>query len=275
LGIIDQISLTSQGGAAVAPRQNGGGIRTSGLSEDWAGSESGPTLPAHRTLAEKAFIALHQAILTGKLRPGERIPIEDLANALEMSPMPVREAIRRLDALGLVENVPHKGARITELSITDLREIYEGRLSLEPLAIALAAQRFTEEDTARAKAVLVKLRSEPVGSVELWRAHSELHLTLYRAARSAWLLRLIRPLWESSERYRLAMANAAASRNVRNHKLLVQACMRHDAEGAAHELTNHLVTTANSLAMQLTSGPLFTPAKEGQFVPLALQLSTV
>lgn len=259
----------------MAPRQNGGGVRTSGLSDDWAASDGGRGLPAHRTLAEKAFISLHQAILTGRLRPGERIPIEDLASALEMSPMPVREAIRRLDALGLVENVPHKGARITELSITDLREIYEGRLSLEPLAIALAAQRFTDEDAARAKAVLVKLRSEPVGSVELWRAHSEFHLTLYRAARSAWLLRLIQPLWESSERYRLAMnTNAAASRNVRNHELLVQACVRHDPERAAHELTNHLVTTANSLAAQLTSGPLFTPAKGGEFLPLALQLTT-
>ena len=258
----------------MASQHNGGGVRTRGLAEDWAVPDGSRGLPAHRTLAEKAFISLHQAILTGKLRPGERIPIEDLASALEMSPMPVREAIRRLDALGLVENVPHKGARITELSVTDLREIYEARLSLEPLAIARAAQLFTEEDAARAKAVLAAMRSEPVGSVELWRAHSELHLTLYRAARSAWMLRLIQPLWESSERYRLAMAtSAAASRNVRNHELLVQACVRHDPERAAHELTNHLITTANSLAAQLTSGPLFASSTGSELVPLALQLS--
>lgn len=257
----------------MTPRQNGGGARTRGLSDDWVVPEGGRTLPAHRTLAEKAFISLHQAILTGKLHPGERIPIEDLASALEMSPMPVREAIRRLDALGLVENVPHKGARITELSITDLREIYEARLSLEPLAIALAAERFTDEDAIRAKAVLASMRSEAVGSVELWRAHSEFHLTLYRAAGSAWMLRLIQPLWESSERYRLAMATEAVGpRSVRKHEVLVQACVRHDPERAAYELTNHLVATANSLAVQLSSGPLFTPATGGG-LPLALQLS--
>lgn len=254
-------------------RHSTGGAGARGLSDDWV-ADGGRSMPAHRTLAEKAFISLHQAILTGKLQPGERIPIEDLASALDMSPMPVREAIRRLDALGLVENVPHKGARITELSVTDLREIYEARMSLEPLAIARAAQRFTDEDAARARAVLAAMRSEPAGSVELWRAHSELHLTLYRAAGSAWLLRLIQPLWESSERYRLAMAtDVVARRNVRNHEVLVQACVRHDAQRAAHELVNHLVATANSLAAQLTSGPLFAPAAEGEHLPFALQLA--
>ena len=63
----------------------------------------------HRTLAEKAFEALHAAIITGRLRPGTRLPIEELAEHLAMSPMPIREAVRRLDALGLVENIPIAG----------------------------------------------------------------------------------------------------------------------------------------------------------------------
>ncbi len=212
----------------------------------------------HRTLAEKAFISLHEAILTGMLRPGERIPIEDLASALEMSPMPVREAVRRLDALGLVENVPHKGARITELSIGDLREIYEARLALEPLAIARAAVSFDAEDEARARASLQALRSEPPGSVGSWRAHSDFHLGLYRAARSAWLSRLIQPLWESSERYRLAMSPASkATRRIRLHEALLRNCVEHDPDRAAFELYNHLAQTANSLAATLGSRPLF------------------
>src|ERR687897_2614748 len=93
----------------------------------------------HRTLAEKAFVALHDAIVVGELKPGERLPIEELAEVLDMSPMPVREALRRLDAAGLVENVPHRGARITELSVDDLREVYAVRLELEPLAVREAA----------------------------------------------------------------------------------------------------------------------------------------
>src|SRR5919204_6929621 len=105
----------------------------------------------HRTLAEKAFGALHEAILTGRLRPGERLPIEELAEVLDMSAMPIREAVRRLDAAGLVENIPHRGARVTELSVTDLAEVYEARLALEVLAIRRAAERFeaTDERVAR------------------------------------------------------------------------------------------------------------------------------
>src|ERR1700752_5274853 len=95
----------------------------------------------HRTLAEKAFDTLHTAIITGELRPGARLPIEELAALLGMSPMPIREAVRRLDAAGLVENIPHRGARVTELSVSDLAEVYEARLALEGLAIRRAAER--------------------------------------------------------------------------------------------------------------------------------------
>ena len=104
----------------------------------------------HRTLAERAFATLHEAIVTGVLPPGERLPIEELAEILEMSPMPIREALRLLDSVGLVENIPHRGARVTELSIDDLREVYEARLALEPLAVRHAAEKFADADAAQA-----------------------------------------------------------------------------------------------------------------------------
>src|ERR1700722_4906391 len=104
----------------------------------------------HRTLAEKAFETLHSAIITGQLRPGTRLPIEELADVLEMSPMPIREAVRRLDGAGLVENIPHRGARVTELSVIDLSEVYEARLALEVLAIRRAAERFDAAHEATA-----------------------------------------------------------------------------------------------------------------------------
>src|SRR5580704_4137435 len=109
----------------------------------------------HRTLAEKAFDTLHQAIITGRLRPGTRLPIEELAEVLEMSPMPIREAVRRLDAAGLVENIPHRGARVTELSVTDLAEVVEARLALEVLAIRRAAERITDARVAYARECLM------------------------------------------------------------------------------------------------------------------------
>src|ERR1700728_2893034 len=156
----------------------------------------------HRTLAEKAFETLHAAIITGRLRPGARLPIEELADVLKMSPMPIREAVRRLDAADLVENIPHRGARVTSLSLTDLAEVTEARLALEVLAIRHAATRFDPERERIATDRLDALEQmSDDNSAETSAAHAAFHFGLYDAAGSAWLSRLIRPIWVTSERY--------------------------------------------------------------------------
>ena len=216
----------------------------------------------HRTLAEKAFVALHDAIVAGELKPGERLPIEDLAEVLDMSPMPVREALRRLDAAGLVENVPHRGARVTDLSIDDLREVYEARLELEPLAVRHAAERFTDRDAERAGDALQRhVRAYRSGGVnETFTAHTAFHFALYEAAGSRWLVRLITPLWESSQRYRMALPprfRRALEERRGEHEAILRACVEHDPDAASRELRNHLVTTANRVSSRMGNGDLF------------------
>jgi DNA-binding GntR family transcriptional regulator len=215
----------------------------------------------HRTLAEKAFGALHEAILTGRLSPGERLPIEELAEVLDMSAMPIREAVRRLDAAGLVENIPHRGARVTELSIEDLKEVYDARLALEPLTVQRAAENFTDEFAATASERLAALNRLPDdNSPATWAAHTAFHFALYDAAGSNWFLRLIRPLWETSERYRLAapVKRKLATRRG-EHELILQACIDHDGERAAVALYDHLAVTANVVAKAMGGGELFEP----------------
>jgi DNA-binding GntR family transcriptional regulator len=214
---------------------------------------------SHRTLAEKAFDTLHQAIITGQLRPGARLPIEELAEVLEMSPMPIREAVRRLDGAGLVENIPHRGARVTQLSITDLAEVYEVRLALEILAIRRAAERFEAHHEATARQRLQTLnRMSDDNSAATSAGHQAFHFSLYEAADSAWLLRLIRPVWETSERYCLEVPQSrqlAARRG--EHEAILEACVEHDCDGAALALRDHLATTANSISVAMGSAPLF------------------
>ncbi len=213
----------------------------------------------HRTLADRAFAALHDAIVAGHLAPGERLPIEELGEALGMSAMPIREALRRLDAAGLVENIPHRGGRVTELSIPDLAEVYEARLALEPLAVRRAAERFDEQDAAAAAARLAALDElADDNSPERWAAHTAFHFALYEAAHSSWLLRLIQPLWETSQRYRLA-ANVAPKLIPRRteHQVILQACIDHDPELAARALHNHLANTANVVSQAMGGASLF------------------
>jgi DNA-binding GntR family transcriptional regulator len=178
-----------------------------------------------------------------------------------MSAMPIREALRRLDAAGLVENIPHRGGRVTQLSIADLSEVYEGRLALEPLAIARAAARFDDGRETLASerlAVLDGLVEE--NSPETWAAHTAFHFALYEAGDSSWLLRLIRPLWETSQRYRLAAAVAPKLDTRRaKHALILRACIDHDSERAALLLYDHLATTANEVSLAMGGRTLFEP----------------
>lgn len=214
---------------------------------------------APRTLAEKAFEALHSAIITGRLRPGARLPIEDLAELLQMSPMPIREAVRRLDAAGLVDNIPHRGARVTKLSPKDLAEVYEARLALELPAIRRAAKRFSPNQAIDVRRTLAELgRMKNDNSEAASALHEQFHFALYEAADSAWLLRLIRPVWETSERYCLEFpACRQLVARAGEHEQLLEACAANDPDRAALALHHHLATTANKVAAAMGSRPLY------------------
>ncbi len=213
----------------------------------------------HRTLAEKAFVMLHDAIMVGALRPGERLPVGDLAAATQLSPMPIREALRRLDADGLVEIVPHRGARVADLTIDDLIEVYDARLLLELPAIAGAAEHFTAEDERNAEASLKRLEDSTARGerTEALNAHTAFHFDLYRASSLRWLPRLISPLWDNAERYRVAALGTSLGlfeTRADEHRRLLQACSDHDPELASSLLWNHLALTANAIIEEMGSG---------------------
>jgi DNA-binding GntR family transcriptional regulator len=210
----------------------------------------------HRTLAEKAFAMLHDAIIVGELRPGERLPIGDLAEAMHLSQMPIREALRRLDADGLVENIPHRGASVAGLTIEDLREVYDARLLLELPAIEGAAERFTAADERDAAGSLDRLE-EATGRGEkalALNAHTSFHFGLYLASDSRWLPRLISPLWDNAERYRVAALGGSLGifeSRAPEHRDLLAACSAHEPDRAASLLWNHLVKTANAILKEM------------------------
>jgi len=214
-----------------------------------------------RTLADRAYDAIHEGIVTGILAPGERLVLEDLAAKLDQSLTPIREALQRLEAVGLIEHVPHRGARVTGLSMTDLRGLGEPRLALEPLAITRAAQQFSTDMARRSRQSLDRLRAAELRDdfAAAWHAHTDFHFSLYEPCGSSWLLRLIRPLWESSQRYRMRWTPLQADLPTRDeeHESILAACIRCDGVAAARELHNHLARTANRIAEQMDGSTLF------------------
>ena len=111
--------------------------------------------PIHRpTAAEAATSALFNAIVDGRLAPGTHLRLQDLAEKFELSMMPVREALRRLEHLGLVEVEPHRGAFVRPMSLEDVVATYETRFLIEGEAASLAAQRFTDDQRRVAQQAL-------------------------------------------------------------------------------------------------------------------------
>src|SRR5205807_10650700 len=120
------------------------------------GSRLAPQRKRHPTMAEAALAELQVSSLSGELPPGSPLRLEELAARLGMSISPVREAVRRLESLGLAVHVPHRGARVSELALDDLRDTYEVRLVLEPLAVRRGAERFSGRDAEAARAQLAE-----------------------------------------------------------------------------------------------------------------------
>lgn len=111
-------------------------------------------LPEVRTLAERVFHQLQDAIVRGELAPGSKITEPGLSKAYGISRGPLREAMRRLESHRLIERVPHVGARVVKLSVKELLELFDLREALESMAARLAAVHMTAEEIAGLRHVL-------------------------------------------------------------------------------------------------------------------------
>jgi DNA-binding GntR family transcriptional regulator len=213
-------------------------------------------------MAEAALERLREAIILGELTPGAPLRLEDLARSLGMSISPIREAVRRLEALGLAEHVPHHGAKVMALDVEELRELFSVRLALETLALRRAAELFGPDDVAAAGGRLAELDAarrdgDVRGSV---RAHTAFHFSLYEAARSTWLLRLIRPAWDSCERYRPVLLVEKGDLQTEHRHLdgeLLAACVAHDAGRAAAAFRAHLELATGIFSVELAGRSIF------------------
>ena len=197
---------------------------------------------------------LREAIISGALQPGERLNQEALAERLGVSRMPVREALRRLQAEGLVTLQPYRGAIVAGLSTRELREIYEIRMALEVLAMKIGFEEAGGLDVDQMEAVLRQL-DKPVDE-DAWLAlNTDFHNLLYRGADRPLLLENIGVLRNKSDRF-LRLFAAKQGRTVqaqREHWAILEALRRKDIGKACHLLQDHLQSTVTSLSEALTT----------------------
>jgi len=191
---------------------------------------------AYTTKAEHAHVVLSEAIMSGILRPGQRIVAAEVAKDLEMSVIPVREAFRRLEQEGLVEIVAHVGARVRSLPVDELDELLMIRGELEALATRLAVSKVTEEGIQELRSLVGEMDScANNGDPELYGTlNRQFHMALYEVSGSRELLRLIESLWDRIPRaksiFTIVPNYMEASQS--EHWGLLDALVRRDSEEA-------------------------------------------
>ncbi len=202
-----------------------------------------------------AYSELRQMILSGALAPGSRISQYELAENMQMSITPLREAIRRLSSEGLITMDTHRDSKVADMSAAEARELLEVRLSLEPSATELAAYRRTDADIATIRAAAGKLL--PVTRVwgeDAIIAHRDFHRAVYTASHNTTLIKLLDDLWDKSDRYRrigleLPSGDEPRTIDLNQHHQILELVTAGDGPGAAELARTHI---ANSLTASVT-----------------------
>jgi DNA-binding GntR family transcriptional regulator len=211
------------------------------------------------TTADNTLEWLRRAIVARELRPGQRILQEDLANELGVSIGPVREALRVLEQEGQVTYRPRRGYFVTELSIADLREIYELRQILEERAARAALPWLDEEALNRiASAASECAGAARAGDVALeLDANRRFHMAIVGAPGLNHTIQVIRLLWDRTEAYRAIYYNSSAEREaaIEAHDRIIAAVIAGDADELVRQLDAHRHRALSVLEQILDEAP--------------------
>jgi len=217
-----------------------------------------PELPAVKTLIEHVYRDLKDDIIRGHLRPGAKLPIEELRARYSVSSSSIREALLLLVADALVKAEGQRGFRIAPVSLEDFREITDLRKMMETMALRDAIARGDDNWESAVVAAFHKLslidtrrmrKSDDVAR-EWDERNQAFHEALLSASRSNWVRHFRRLLYHSSERYRaLSLAILNVRPGVRQeHKAIMEAALARNADLACRLTEEHIERTFSALA---------------------------
>ena len=209
-------------------------------------SNTPPRLDQPMSKTAYVLARLRQELANGDIHPGQQLRQVEIAERYGVSPTPVREALRLLEADGAIRYSPHRGATVTELSPQELSDLYLMRQAMEAMLTRLAAERATPEQIAEVRELHEDLaaRTADTPADELSRLNREFHLAVLRLGSELITQHVITPLWHgflppSKSQWRSAESN---TRFVDEHEKIVAALEKGDADGADAAMTGHLQT---------------------------------
>ncbi|WP_448320020.1 GntR family transcriptional regulator [Streptomyces sp. CO7] len=210
------------------------------------------------TAQQYVLAELRSAITGGELRPGAPIRQDALAARLEVSRVPLREALKILEGEGLVEHKVHRGYFVTELSLDDLREVYRIRELLEAEAVRRAAAGTDAGLLATLERAQAEVeRAGGTGDVTaMAAANRRFHFALFEASGMPRLVRLIGTLWDSTDAYRSLYYAEPPNRErvVHEHRTVLDALRAGDSDEALRLLDLHRAHAVARLERVLGTG---------------------
>jgi DNA-binding GntR family transcriptional regulator len=217
-------------------------------------------------------VKLREAILSGQFQPGEWLRQQRVANQLGVSEMPVREALKKLAAEGVVEYLPYRGMRVREYSADDVADMYKVRAHMEAMAACAAAQNITAEELVELRALTTQME-EHLAQEDL-AEHRELnrrfHRILFTASRRAYLTHALRQLWIVFPSMLWGSLPATATErlfeqdayDIEEHRAIIGALEEGNAAQAERLMRQHIEGAGNRLLAALRAGNNPTPEKQ-------------
>jgi DNA-binding GntR family transcriptional regulator len=207
--------------------------------------------PIRETMVDGITERLRRAIITGTVKPGERIRVADLERKFGVSHIPIREALRRLQSEGFVEISPRRTTIAAGVDLGDLANIYDLRRIIEIEIGRRAMSRMGKGDIETVRRALERFQAvaDNPSSAEFWERHRDFHWALLAPASNPTVQRVLHRLWQSSERYvRLFVSTFATMKTVMDlHVELYEACAGGDVTAFENALTRHYVETEKTV----------------------------
>ncbi len=213
------------------------------------------TMDEFLPLRDVVFNTLRKAILTGELKPGERLMEIHLANRLGVSRTPIREAIRKLELEGLVIMIPRRGAEVAQITEKSLKDVLEVRRALDALCVELACDRIcaAEEERLGKACDEFERATQTKDATTIAEADVVFHDIIVHATGNQRLIQLINNLSEQMYRYRFEYIKDESRHDnlVDEHRMIYESIVGRDKEGAAKAARFHIDNQEKSIIRQL------------------------
>lgn len=205
----------------------------------------------YRSKQELIYAAIREAILESRLAPGERLSPGRIAEGMGSSPLPVREAMRRLEAEGLLADTPHRGMRVIGLSLDEMSEVFGLRAVLESYAARTSCPSLSDAQVRTARMICTEMDShtEPDAARQFGLLNRRFHLAIYAGYSGDILPAIMEGLYDRLGRYRAVELVPGYARDAqREHWAILDAVAQRNADEVAELTARHIVAAARLLA---------------------------